>query len=216
MEELIFKVKEFEGPLDLLVYLVRQKKVDVRGIPISELADDFIKYMEEMKELDIQLSSEFISTASYLMELKSKVLLPKIMPEEKEEFENEKENLYNTIESYAKIKELAREVAFKEIKERFPVRIYRSFGTIDKKIQKVLPRIIGNLKLKERIYKIKTEEITVEEMMERLLNESFPTKIEKLLKSARTRYELVVILLAILELIRIGKISYSEGVLIRS
>ena len=216
MEELIFKVKEFEGPLDLLVYLVRQKKVDVREIPISELADDFIKYMEEMEELNIQLSSEFIATASYLMELKSKALLPKIMPEERKEFEKEKENLYATIESYAKIKELAREVAFKDIKERFPVRIYRSFGAIDKKIKKVLPRIIEGLKLKERVYKIKAEEITVEEMMEKILNGSFPTKIENLLKSAKTKYELVVILLAILELVRMGKLSYSEGVLTRS
>jgi len=216
LEELIFKVREFEGPLDLLVYLVRQKKVDIREVPISELADDFMRYMEKMKELNIQLNSEFIATASYLMELKSKALLPKIIPEEKERFEKEKEDLYATIESYARIKELAREIAFKEIKERFPVRIYRSFGTIDKKIQKVLPRIIRNLKLRERVYKIKAEEITVEEMMEKLLNESFPAKIENLLERAKTRYELVVILLAILELIRLGKLSYSEGVLIRS
>ncbi|MCD6449648.1 MAG: segregation/condensation protein A [Thermotogaceae bacterium] len=216
MEELIFKIKDFEGPLDLLVYLVKQKKMDIREISISELADDFMKYMEEMKELNIQLSAEFISTASYLMELKSKALLPKIMPEEKEKFEREKENFYSTIESYAKIKEIAREIAFKDIKERFPVRIYRSFGTIDKKLSKILPRIINNLKLKEKVYRIKTEEITVEEMIEKLLNKSYPSTVERLLKGARTRYELVVILLAILELIRMGKISYSEGVLIRN
>ncbi|MDK2898586.1 MAG: segregation and condensation protein, partial [Thermotoga sp.] len=81
--ELVFKLPVFEGPLDLLLYLVRKKKVDIRQVPISQLADEFVEYLEHMKRLDMKITSDFLEMASTLMELKSKLLIPRVREEEK-------------------------------------------------------------------------------------------------------------------------------------
>ncbi len=208
---MIFRFQEFEGPLDLLLHLVKKKKVDVRDIPISQLADEFINYMNQMKALDIDLNSDFMVTASYLMELKSRALLPKITEEEKKAFEEEKERLYEMIEAYAKVKELVRELERKDVKPIFPIRVSRIYGKIDTKMMKAIKAAIENAKIKEKVYKIRAEGLSVEEMMERILKLEFPVGIGDILSGAKSRYELVVILLAVLELIKIGKLHYKGG-----
>jgi len=75
--ELVFRLPQFEGPLDLLLHLAKKRKINVRQIPISQLADEFIEYVERMKKLDLQIASDFFVMASQLMELKSKYLLPR-------------------------------------------------------------------------------------------------------------------------------------------
>lgn len=211
MSELIFKTEEFEGPLDLLVYMVKSKKMDVREIPISTLADEFLDYMKKMEELDIQLSSEFISTASYLMYLKSKALLPKIVEEEREAFEKEKEKFYEAIEVYSKVKEIVKNVEKGGKKSRYPIRVDRVYGVVDKLVSEILRAAIKSVNLKSRVYTIKREEIPLENMMEKILSENFPIEIGEIIKNAKSRYELVVMIVAILELIKMGKIIYDNG-----
>jgi len=200
--------------LDLLVFLVKQKKVDIKSIPISVLADEFIDYMQKMERLDINLSSDFMVTASYLMKLKSKALLPRISEEEKKMLEDEKERLYELIEAYARVKEMVRSIERKEIKPRFPVRISRTFGKMDFRMVKAIKAVVDGMKVREKVYRIKAESLSVEEMMEKLLNEDYPQSIEEILSKAKTRYELVIILLAILELIRLGKLVYERGMVL--
>ena len=215
MAELVFRTEAFEGPLDLLVYMVKSKKVDVREIPISVLADEFLEYMKKMEELDIQLSSEFISTASYLMYLKSKALLPRVMEEEKEEFEREKEKFYETIELYSRVKEIVNEVEKRGKKSRYPVRVDRVYGVVDKFVSEALKAAVKSVNLKSKVYKIKREEISLDDMMDRILSEEFPLEIEEIVKRAKSRYELVVMIVAILELIKMGEILYENGRLVR-
>jgi len=215
LAELVFKTEIFEGPLDLLVYMVKSKKVDIREIPISVLADEFLEYMKRMEELDIQLSSEFISTASHLMYLKSKALLPKVMKEEKEAFEKEKEKFYETIEIYSKVKEIVSEVEKKGKRSRYPVRINRVYGIVDKLVSEALKAAVKSVNLKSKVYKIKREEIPLDEMMNRILSKDFPLELNEVIRDARSRYELVMIIVAVLELIKMGEIFYENGRLVR-
>ncbi len=216
MPDLVFKTDVFEGPLDLLVYMVKSKKVDVREIPISVLADEFLDYMKKMEELDIQLSSEFISTASYLMYLKSKALLPKVREEELEAFEREKERFYETIEVYSKVKEIVGEIEKRGKRSRYPVRVDRVYGVVDELVSEALRAAVRSVDVRRKVYRIKREEVSIEEVMERILSLDFPVEIIEIVERARSRYEIVVMIVAILELIKMGKILYEDGRLLRN
>ncbi len=216
MPDLVFKTDVFEGPLDLLVYMVKSKKVDVRKIPISVLADEFLDYMKKMEELDIQLSSEFISTASYLMYLKSKALLPKVREEELEAFEREKERFYETIEVYSKVKEIVGEIEKRGKRSRYPVRVDRVYGVVDELVSEALRAAVRSVDVRRKVYRIKREEVSIEEVMERILSLDFPVEIIEIVERARSRYEIVVMIVAILELIKMGKILYEDGRLLRN
>ena len=83
MEQLKFKLDSFEGPLDLLLMLIRKNKVNIYDIPISEILDQYLDVMNSMKEMDLEISSEFLVLAATLLQIKSKMLLPK--PEDEED-----------------------------------------------------------------------------------------------------------------------------------
>jgi len=217
--ELVFKIPHFEGPLDLLLYLVRKKRLDVREIPIAQLADEFVEYIEKMEKMDIRVTSDFIEMASTLMELKSKSLLPGLSKEEREEFERKKEELMRRVEEYMKVKEILETLRKKErLFERTPVRMTLSFVRSFKKRErflKILKSVLDTLETQEAVYRIKTEEISVEDMMERILEEmDEEEEIYAVLVRSKTKYELLVRFLALLELLKLGKI-YLDGEKIR-
>ena len=217
--ELVFKIPHFEGPLDLLLYLVRKKRLDVREIPIAQLADEFVEYIEKMEKMDIRVTSDFIEMASTLMELKSKSLLPGLSKEEREEFEKKKEELMRRVEEYMKVKEILETLRKKErLFERTPVRMTLSFVRSFKKRErflKILKSVLDTLETQEAVYRIKTEEISVEDMMERILEEmDEDEEIYDVLVRSKTKYELLVRFLALLELLKLGKI-YLDGEKIR-
>ena len=72
-----FKLDQFEGPLDLLLHLVKEAKIDIKDIFVSEITEQYLKYMENITEKDIEKSGEFIEMAATLIEIKSKKLIPK-------------------------------------------------------------------------------------------------------------------------------------------
>ncbi|KAF2960004.1 ScpA family protein [Thermotoga sp. 38H-to] len=209
--ELVFKLPVFEGPLDLLLYLVRKKKVDIREISIAQLADEFVEYLEQMKKLDMKVTSDFLEMASTLMELKSKMLIPRVREEEKEEVDRKKEELYRRIEEYSKVKEIIQRIRNEtNLLKRKQIRV-RSvfFERIEglERFRKTLERIWKEESLREAVHKVRSETLSVEEMMERILDEiDGEIEILRLLSRAENVYELIVRLLAILELVKIGKL----------
>ncbi len=211
MENLVFRVENFEGPLDLLVYLVRKKKMDIRDIPISQLADEFIEYTSKMRELDLNVSADFMATASYLMDLKSRALLPHLSAEEKKEFEEKREKLVEMIERYERVKTTVEEFFERDVKPRFPVRVTPAPNFKIEKLREVIESVIGSLRVKEKVYRIKREGLSVEDMMNRIMELEFPVDIEEIFKGIRNRYEFVIALLAILELLNMGRLRYEEG-----
>ena len=109
------KINEFEGPLDLLLHLIKQQGIDIYDIEISEITKQYLDYINKMEELNINVASSYIVMAAELMEIKSKSLLPKKEDEVTEEDEKiiSKENLINKLIEYKKYKEMA--PSFKEL-----------------------------------------------------------------------------------------------------
>ncbi|MEZ0537403.1 ScpA family protein [Caldicellulosiruptoraceae bacterium PP1] len=94
------KLPNFEGPLDLLIYLIKKEKINIYDIPISTITDQYIEYINQMENINIDSISEFLIMASTLLEIKSKMLLPK-----KEELEEDpREDLVERILEYQKLK----------------------------------------------------------------------------------------------------------------
>ena len=108
------KINEFEGPLDLLLHLIKQSNIDIYDIEISDITKQYLDYINKMEELNINVASSYIVMAAELMEIKSKSLLPQ-KEEENTDTEEEisKENLINKLIEYKKYKEMTS--SFKEM-----------------------------------------------------------------------------------------------------
>lgn len=111
------KIDEFEGPLDLLLHLIKQSNIDIVDIEINQITSQYLEYLNKMEELNINIASSYIVMAAELMEIKSKSLLP-IQNEEIEEDEEivSKENLINKLIEYQKYKDMT--AKFKELESQ--------------------------------------------------------------------------------------------------
>ena len=107
------KIENFEGPLDLLCYLIEKNKMNIYDIKISDIADQYIHYINEMEDMNLEITSEFLVMASTLLYMKSKSLLPTEVEDEKELTEEE---LLNRIIEYKKYKE-----ASKKLRENYEI-----------------------------------------------------------------------------------------------
>ncbi|MCX7956608.1 MAG: segregation/condensation protein A, partial [Endomicrobia bacterium] len=101
------KLDIFEGPLDLLLYLVKKNNFDIYNIPISEITHQYLEYLDLMKELTLQIEGEFLVMAATLMEIKSKSLLPKPQEELEDEVEQIRKQLVDRLVEYQKYKNVA-------------------------------------------------------------------------------------------------------------
>lgn len=102
-----FKINEFEGPLDLLLHLIKESEMDIMDIEIVRLTDQYLDYINNMEKMNLSIASEYLTVASELLYLKSRTLLPKISEEdESEEFIEAKENLINRLLEYKQYKDV--------------------------------------------------------------------------------------------------------------
>ena len=122
------KLEQFEGPMDLLLLLIRTNKIDIYDIPIFTLTEQYIAYLREMEKLDMEIASEFIVMASELLYIKSKMLLPKPPQEDTEEEEDPRKELMQKLLDYQQYKELS-----SYLKEREPLGAY----TFTKQTEKI-------------------------------------------------------------------------------
>ena len=113
------KIDNFEGPIDLLLYLIEKNKMDIYEINLTEITEQYMEYLNKMQELNLEIASEFLVMASTLLYLKSKNLLPK----QEEEEEITEEELIRRIVEYKKFKEMSK--VFKENYEEFSKRIFK-------------------------------------------------------------------------------------------
>ena len=110
----LIKIDEFEGPLDLLLHLIKESNIDIYDIEISKIAKDYLDYINKMEELNINVAASYIVMAAELMEIKSKSLLPhEDEVEENEEEEVSRESLINKLIEYKKYKDMMS--TFKEL-----------------------------------------------------------------------------------------------------
>jgi len=105
----IFKLKDFDGPLDVLIHLIKGKKMSIQEIKISEITEQYLEYMNEIDQLDLDKATDFIQMAAWLLEIKTKTLLPKpVMIEEAEE--DPEKALKQRLEEYTLFKQASQKM----------------------------------------------------------------------------------------------------------
>ena len=110
-----FKINEFEGPLDLLLHLIKESKMDIMNIEIESITKQYMDYLELQEKMNLEIASEYLVLASELLEIKSKMLLPSFKNEEEEEEEiDPREELVNRLIEYQTYKEITKVLQEKE------------------------------------------------------------------------------------------------------
>jgi len=214
-QELTFSLPEFEGSLDLLLFLVKKEEKDIRDIQISKIADEFVNYVKKMQRLDVSIASDFMVMASTLMVLKSKALLTEDEAAQ-QEVKEAKEKLVQQIEEYERVKNI---VALLEEKQKKADQLYRvkvkRDGQIKKRSVEELPDKLflafksayDELKLREKIYKVSGEQYSISERigwLKELLNREKRVSVNELFSIARDKIDLIVSFLAVLELVKLS------------
>lgn len=133
-EKYLIKIDNFEGPFDLLCYLIDKNKMDIFNIKLDEVIEQYIEYMQKMEELDLEIASEFLVMAATLIYLKSKKLIPMLEPEEEEE-ELTEEELARRILEYKIYKDFS--IALKDRWQEFSGRISKQPDNIKLPKQKI-------------------------------------------------------------------------------
>lgn len=226
------KLEVFEGPLDLLLHLIDKNKVDIYDIPIVEITNQYMEYIQEMQKKDLNIMSEFLLMAATLLDIKCRMLLPVEVNEEGEE-EDPRQELVEQLLQYKMYKYMSYELRDRQLDgerllfkdETLPdeVKEYQEPVDLDvlldgltlSRLNEVFQEIMKRQSYKidpvrSTFGKIEKEEITVEEKME-FLDQYITThkkfSFSDLLQKQKTKIHIIVTFLAILELMKVGKIS---------
>ena len=232
--ELTVKLQVFEGPLDLLLHLLDKNKVNIYDIPIVEITNQYMEYINEMKRQDLNIMSEFLVMAATLIDIKSKMLLPKEETEEEEEEPTAElvqklleYKMYKCMSYELKDRQMeAQRVLFKvptipdEVKQyEEPVNVEELVSNITlKKLNSIFKSIMRKQvdkidPIRSQFGKIEKEEVSLEERMEYLENYAMSHRnfsFRGLLEAQSSKMEVIVTFLAILELMKTGKIFISQ------
>src|SRR6185503_15122155 len=168
---------EFEGPLDLLLHLIRQEQVSIYDIPVARITDEYLRYLRVMQELDIAVAGDFLVMAATLIELKTKMLLPRDPLAPATEEDDPRTDLVNQLLEYQKYKAAAEMLWSKATLEQAVFK--RAELETDKNNPEVAVGVFDLLKVfqdiltrhkEEVLLEIEREEISMAEMLERLRN----------------------------------------------
>lgn len=225
-EQLQFKLEVFEGPMELLLHLLDKNKVDIMDIPISDILEQYLIYVNEYKKYDLDNISEFLVIASQLVLIKSRMLLPKSDTDE----QDPRDELINMIEEYKKYKQVAQ--TLKEYKENNGDKLFVKDAEdveLDKKYTKVHP-VSLLVNAYEGVYKKnmrkmppsieafsgivghKIVSVTTKVMaILRSLISNKKVSFKKLMYAQKSRSEIVAAFLAVLELSKVKRIIISDS-----
>ncbi|HZJ42827.1 MAG TPA: segregation/condensation protein A [Pyrinomonadaceae bacterium] len=208
---------EFEGPLDLLLHLIRQEQVSIYDIPVARITDEYLRYLRVMQEMDIAVAGDFLVMAATLIELKTKMLLPRDPMAPAEEVDDPRSDLVNQLLEYQKYKAAAemlwsRATVEQAVFKRAQIETDKnnpevSVGLFD--LLKVFQDILARHK-EEVLMEIEREEISMAEMLERLRNmvmSASELNLRVYFERAKSRRELVLAFLSVLELVRTTEIK---------
>jgi len=222
-----YGVQPFEGPLDLLLYLIRQDEVDIYDIPIAKITGQYLAYLEAMKELDLEIAGEFILMASMLIRIKAQMLLPKPEAEDME-IDDPRSELVAALLEYKKFKQAAEELSRRG--KDWSIRFHR--GNQPEVINPEINYVLGKVDITalmiafgevmervktQRFHNVSTDEIRIEDRIRHIVrlmaSSTDGFEFYQLFEDDTRRPVLVVTFLAILELARLGYISVRQSVL---
>jgi segregation and condensation protein A len=216
-DDLKIVMGDFDGPLDLLLHLIRQEQVNIYDIPVARIADEYLRYLQVMQELDIAVAGDFLVMAATLIELKTRMLLPRDPFASPEEEEDPRKDLVDQLLEYQKYKAAAqmlwsRATVERAVFKRAEIETDKnnpevSVGLFD--LLKVFQEILARHK-EEVLLEIEREEISMTEMLERLRNmvmSAGELNLRVFFERAQSRRELVLAFLSVLELVRSTEIK---------
>jgi segregation and condensation protein A len=217
--------KVYEGPLDLLLDLVRKQDIDIYDIPIAKLTAQYLAYVERLRELDVNIAADFIYMAAVLIHIKSKMLLPRDPDLPPEAQEDPRSELVNRLLEHEKFKSAAQMLlqkqqieeavwsnpALKEFKDAEGTEPEIAADIID--LVKTFQTILDRAKSRP-IIEVNQETVTVGQMIEylrrRLTLEERPIRLTHLLRNVNSRNALVCMFLGLLELVRLQAIQVRQ------
>jgi len=215
------KLQMFEGPLDLLLYLVKKDHLNIYDIPIAQVTEQYLEYINLMQLLDLNIAGEFMVMAATLLQIKSKMLLPAEELAVEEAQEDPRAELVRRLLEYEKFKEIAetlrkREEEQREVFKRPKVEIEAALPDekevyFEASIFDLINAFSRALKdvPKEVFYEVIKDEFTIEEKVHDILHLLLlrpSVRISELFNKAKHKIEIVVTFLAILELVRMKEI----------
>ena len=217
-DEIKLTLGTFAGPLDLLLFLIKQEQANIFDIPIAKITDEYLKYIRLMKTLDISLAADFLVMAATLIEIKSKMLLPREPSEETdEEIEDPRQELIDRLLEHQKFKNAAemlyeRSTVEQAVFTRGQIESDENNTETNASVfdlltvfQKILERHKEEIKLE-----IEREEMSLAEMLKCLKARIFNAEeisLFELFQGMQTRQELVLAFIAVLELVRTENIN---------
>ena len=235
---LAIRLENFEGPFDLLCHLLDENQVDIYDIPIAEITRQYLEYLENMAELDLEIASEFLVLAATLIAIKTKMLLPVVKKNDDVDFpedfygeeEDPRTDLVRQILEYKKYRELAE--SFQELAERREKQmvrpneeehyisllhendIYKGFSL--EKLELSMRSVMERVGQREIVHRVQRENITVDDQL-RLIEARIAASPEgvsfaSLFEENWDRIRVIVLFLALLELIRRNRIMVLQKI----
>ena len=216
------KLDVFEGPLDLLLYLIRKEELDICNVSVAQITDQYLEYIHLMQVLDLEVAGEFILMAATIIHIKSKMLLPEEEVEEEEE--DLEESLVQQLLEYKKYKEAASSLQRMELEQQDIFNRLPAEAEYDEEGENLLDvslfdligalsRVLENLE-GEPVEEIVRDESTVKEKIEFILDmllKEETVKFANLFEDVRLKTEAVVTFLALLELVKIQKVKIGKA-----
>lgn len=229
------KLEVFEGPLDLLLHLIEKNKVDIYDIPIVEITEQYLDYIKQMESQDMNIMSEFLVMAATLIDIKCRMLLPKEVNEEGEE-EDPRAELVQKLLEYKMCKYMSMELRDRQVdaakslyREQYlpeevaaykpPLDYEELIGDLNlNKLHEIFKSIVRKQEnkidpIRSQYGKIEKEEIDMDLKMlyvEAYAKEHKSFSFRKLLEKQKSKAEIIVTFLIILELMKVGKICISQ------
>ncbi len=212
------RLEQFEGPLDLLMHLIRRDKINIYDIPISHITREYLSYIEIMQELELEVAGDFFVMAATLMRIKSQMLLPRHEGLEEEEADPREELVRNLLE-YRKFKEAAQHLAAKEEDRRkiFPrtAAAPPAEEPADEELDvslfdllEALQSVFKNIK-RQAVYHVVPDSVTVEQKIDAIratLARRSEVLFTELFIGESAKIEIIVTFLAILEMMKLGEL----------
>ena len=210
------KLQQFEGPLDLLLSLIEERKLDITTIALAEVTEQFLQYIKQLESLDPTVLADFLSIAAKLLVIKSKAILPSLEIQGEEEDGESAADLESRLILYKKFKEVGRHL--KKLDNRRRQGFTRTL-TFEQKINffpdptldaaslhTSILKVLHGLKELDNLPKAKVKEaISIQEkiaLLKENLGQQVETRLSDLIKNAKNKSEVIITFLALLELIK--------------
>ena len=220
------KLDNFEGPLDLLLYFIKRDKIDIYDIPISKITKEYVDTINHAKKLNISVAGEFIFMASLLTRLKTRMLLPRREDEEGLDIDDPRVNLVDQLIQYKTFKKIANQLKIiqNNTKDLFyrpvdinssdikmnPNEFLREVSLFD--ISKIFKEALSNVPITDS-FDIHREKISLTEQKIFIIanfDEKGNLSLDKLIKKLKSKLEIIVTFLALLEMIRTAELACKQ------